>query len=79
MQTFYFPGWKIWIDGKQVSPEQLRDPEKIGRIIIDVPAGIHEVSLKFVDTPVRLIANSLSFISLLLLIIVYGRRKFKRS
>lgn len=79
IQTFYFPGWKIWLDGKQVNPEPLRDPEKIGRIIVDVPAGIHEVSLKFVDTPVRLIANTISVISLLSLIIVYGRRKFSRS
>ena len=79
VQTFYFPGWRIWLDGKEISPEPLRDPEKIGRIIIDVPSGIHEISLKFVDTPVRFMANAVSFISLLALIIVYGRRRFSCS
>ena len=76
IQTFYFPGWRIWLDGKETNIEPLRDPEKIGRIIIDAPAGVHQVTAKFTNTPIRTIGNTLSLISLIVLIIFWCKISF---
>lgn len=71
VQTFYFPGWKVWVDGKLVEIQPLRDPEVIGRIIFDVPAGSHQITAKFTDTPIRLLGNIFSLLSFGMLILVF--------
>lgn len=55
----YFPGWKLWINGKETKP--ILDS---GRIRLPLPAGSHKVLLKLTDTPIRTIANLVSLISL---------------
>lgn len=49
-----FPGWRAWIDGREVSLS--RDPHT-GYLAIRVPAGHHRVRAAFTDTPVRRRAN----------------------
>ena len=63
IQTYYFPGWKVWVDGKEVETKPLLDPLKIGRMLINVPVGIHQIELKFTDTPIRTFGNILTTIS----------------
>jgi hypothetical protein len=55
--TFYFPGWQASVDGTPVaiSPSY---PE--GLITFEVPAGEHDVLVRFTDTPVRTVANLVS-------------------
>jgi hypothetical protein len=48
--TFYWPGWTGFLDGKQAAL-QVTDPE--GFITVDVPAGVHTLTLKLQDTPAR--------------------------
>lgn len=50
LYLFYFPGWKAYVDEQEV-PIKIADPE--GFITMWVPAGDHEVSLRFEDTPPR--------------------------
>jgi len=48
--TFYFPGWRAYVDGEQV-PIEVAKPE--GFITLWVPEGQHEVLIRFEDTPAR--------------------------
>ena len=50
LYTFRFPGWRAYVDAKEVSIDVAR-PE--GFIVVPVPAGEHEVLVRFSDTPAR--------------------------
>lgn len=67
INTFYFPGWKAYIDGKSTNIAYSNDP--LARIHISVPAGKHKVDIRFKDTPIRIISNLISLISIILLLI----------
>ncbi len=47
---FDFPGWQAYVDG-QATPITIAKPE--GLVTLKVPAGNHEVLLRFEDTPPR--------------------------
>jgi len=50
LYTLLFPGWHAYVDGQEV-PIELGSPE--GFITFWVPAGRHEVLVRFEDTPPR--------------------------
>jgi hypothetical protein len=60
--TFYFPGWRAFLDGQAV-PIQATPP--LGLMAVDVPAGQHELDLRFGETPFRLAMDMLSATALL--------------
>lgn len=77
--TFYFPGWKVYVDGKE-SVIQFQDPAYRGVITYNVSQGKHVVDLKFENTKVRSLGNILSFLSFIILILIYffiRNRKYK--
>lgn len=76
IQTFYFPGWRVFVDGREVSIDPHRDP-LLGRMQIDLTAGTHQVEAVFTDTPIRSVGNTVSLISWILVIglVVYWRRR----
>lgn len=59
--TLYFPGWRARVDGKEA---EVAASEPEGLISLSLPAGEHRVELRFGETPLRLAADLLSFISL---------------
>jgi hypothetical protein len=59
LYTFYFPGWRAYVDGDEV-PIEVTEPE--GFVSIAVPAGEHEVLVRFGDTMVRTIAWLVSLV-----------------
>jgi hypothetical protein len=59
--SFYFPGWRVWVDGEEVELAP-SDPE--GLMTFDVPAGRHEVTVRFGRTALRVGADLLSLLSL---------------
>lgn len=61
--TFYFPGWRVWVDGKEVDI-QFQDPAFRGVITYNVDKGKHEVYLKFTNTKIRVLGNIISLFSL---------------
>lgn len=71
--TFYYPGWKVFVDDVEV-PIEFQDPNYRGVITYKVPAGTHQVSVIFTNTKVRLLGiittcvSSLIFILLLVLL-----------
>ncbi|MEO6509106.1 MAG: 6-pyruvoyl-tetrahydropterin synthase-related protein [Patescibacteria group bacterium] len=62
--TFYFPGWRVYIDKQPVEIEY-QDPNYRGVITYNVPSGKHSVELKFQDTKIRTLAKLLSFLTLI--------------
>jgi hypothetical protein len=64
--TYYFPGWRVYLDGEQLPEAALRPEGPYGLLTVDVPAGEHHVLLRWGDTPIRLTGKSLTLFSLAL-------------
>lgn len=69
----YFPDWRLTIDGK---PSEIKIDPKYGQIQLSLAPGIHSYQLQFVSTPIRIVANILTIIGLLIYIIkIYREAK----
>lgn len=75
--TLYFPGWKVFVDGKEV-PVEFQSQHNRGIMTFFVDEGKHDVEVKFEETKLRLLADVLSGASLLVLIIL-GIIRIKRN
>jgi hypothetical protein len=64
--TFYFPGWKAYVDGEEVEIS-VAGPE--GFITLPVPKGDHDVTVRFEDTPPRVVGWIVSAIGVLMLVV----------
>jgi hypothetical protein len=60
--TFYFPGWRAWVDGE---PADIAPDEPFGLIAALLPAGRHTLDLRFGSTPPRTTGTVVSAVSLL--------------
>lgn len=63
--TMYFPSWTATVDGVK-TPIQFQDANHRGLITFSVPKGIHTITVKFMDSPVRALSNALSLLTVLL-------------
>ncbi len=68
--SFYFPGWRAWIDGEAVD---ITPSEPSGLITFFVPAGRHALVVAFGETPLRWLTNAFSLLSLIVLAWVVWR------
>lgn len=75
LSQYYFPGWRIFIDGKEGNVEYRNN--SLGLMTIILGKGNHEVWAKLYDTPIRGIANAITsagfVISMVLFLISFGR------
>lgn len=62
INIFDFPGWKIYMDGKELT-HFIPDEEEWGRMYIVVPEGKHQIYTQIFNTPVRTWSNIISFVS----------------
>ncbi len=68
--TYWYPGWKAWVDGASVTTRY--DPDDPNALIlVDVPPGEHEVRIRFTNTPLRTAAALISIITLVILVILF--------
>jgi hypothetical protein len=67
LETLYFPGWKLFLDGIEQQVDPSLDP-LLGRPQLLVPPGPHILEYKLFNTPIRSISNFVSFVSWLILI-----------
>jgi len=58
--TYYFPGWRVYIDGERLPDDALRPETVYGLITVDVPPGEHQVLLRWGDTPLRATGKALT-------------------
>jgi hypothetical protein len=63
--TFYFPGWRAYVAGKQVP---IVPTEPYGLISFEVPAGESNLQVRFQDTTLRLAAKALSVLSAVIML-----------
>jgi hypothetical protein len=58
--TYYFPGWRVYLDGQRLPEAALRPETVYGLLTVDVPPGEHRVLLRWGDTPLRLAGKALT-------------------
>jgi len=62
VNTLYFPGWQATLDGQK---RELLIAQATGLMEVSVPKGTHQVQLELRETPLRLVADGMSLISIL--------------
>lgn len=65
INTLYFPGWAVSVDGRQT---KFNYSGEGGIMRVDIPAGYHLVEAKFTEPPMALVGDMISIGSLLFLI-----------
>jgi hypothetical protein len=81
--TYYFPGWRVYVDGERLPDAALRPETVYGLLTVDIPPGEHHVLLRWGDTPLRLTGKALTLgslaLALLLVLFPVVRRKRERQ
>jgi len=68
VNTIYYPGWEAFVNSQKAEIDYTNER---GVMELEVPKGENKVELKFSETPLRLFADLLGIISILLLVF-YG-------
>lgn len=77
LHQFHLPGWNATIDGQKTPTYPSGE---LGLVTVDVPAGAHEVTVRFGVTPARTAGGFISLLSLALwLALVWWRARDCRS
>ncbi len=63
--TYYFPGWRAYVDGQ---PREVQPVENLGYIGLDLDQGEHQVVLRLERTPLRALAEGVSLVAALVII-----------
>lgn len=69
--TLFFPGWQVFIDGKENKNIQFQDPAYRGLITFFVPKGNHTVDIRFTETKLRILADLISGAGILILVFYF--------
>lgn len=70
--TQYFPGWKVYSGNAQI-PIQFQDPNWRGQITYSLPPGDHSIVVKFTESPVRMIADFISLMTLAIILFTFKK------
>lgn len=68
--TYYYPGWRVYVDGERLHDSALQPETVYGLLTVDVPPGEHHVLLRWGDTPVRLVGKTLTLACLALALLL---------
>jgi len=66
--VFYYPGWQVYVDGRPVRTEPFTD---LGMVSAQVPAGEHELLLRFGDTLPRTVGRAVSALAVAVVVGAY--------
>ena len=72
-RTHFFPGWRVYAEGIE-QPIQFQDQNHRGQITFRLPAGTHQVEVRFTRTKVRQISEMISLGALVLLTLVFWQK-----
>jgi uncharacterized membrane protein len=65
--TYYFPGWRGYVDGREVETYPLGP---YGLIALRIPPGEHKVLIRFGDTPIRVLGTVVSLLGFVLVVVL---------
>ncbi len=78
---FYYPGWRAYIldklHGNAQRELEVQPHGSIGRVSVWVPPGEYYLLLRFEDTPARVVGQSLSVVSVLVVIATLGWQLYR--
>lgn len=60
--TLYFPGWNVYVNNKKTNIE-FQDSQNRGLMTFYVQQGLNKIEIKFEDTNIRKLSNSITVIS----------------
>ncbi|MCL4385606.1 MAG: glycosyltransferase family 39 protein [Cyanobacteria bacterium] len=69
--TLYFPGWEVLVDGKPTSVE-FQNPQSRGILTFSVSRGLHDITVVFKETKLRLVSDIISLVSILFIVVYSG-------
>ena len=69
LSQYYFPDWKIFVDGKEAIVEYKNN--SLGLMTFILGKGNHSISARLHDTPVRTLANLISLISFMVVAVMF--------
>lgn len=72
--TQYFPGWKVFVDGKSV-PIQFQNQNYRGEITFLAPEGLHNIIVSFGETKIRFLADMLSLFAFVAIFFLWFAKK----
>lgn len=75
INTIYFPGWDVRMDNKKMS---IVYSNSHGLMQIALPIGTHIIKATFRETPLRIIADLISFVTILL-VCMYALLQYRRQ
>lgn len=73
--VFDFPNWQVFVNEKSYPHTS---DKVVGRIMLNLDPGEYEVKGVFKNTPVRLLSNIVSIISLILLVLIVRNAQIKK-
>jgi hypothetical protein len=78
--TYYYPGWRVWVDGRRLPDSDLRPEGPYGLLTVDLPPGEHHVLLRWGDTPLRAAGKAITLgcLALGLLLLALPSRRHRR-
>lgn len=76
--TQYYPGWNVYVNGKKTEI-QFQDPNWRGLITFDIPRGSNEIAIRFEETKLRKLANTVSIGSVFVLFIIFAHSVILRN
>lgn len=76
--TLYFPGWKVYVDGRETNIE-FQDINYRGLITFWVNKGNHEVKIIFHETKLRIFSNYLSLLSIFIVILIAFKSRLPKK
>jgi hypothetical protein len=74
LALFDFPGWKVWVDDKEMI---INHDNELGLITFDVSSGKHLIKARLTDTPIRQAGNLLSLVGLFAIPLYLQKQKKK--
>lgn len=69
--TYYYPGWRVYLDGARMAQSSLRAAPPYGLLTVPIPPGEHHVLLRWGDTPVRIAGKALTMVSLVTCLVLW--------
>lgn len=81
LPLFDFPGMKVWVDGKETphgNSDCRGEPFCMGLINVKVAPGTQSLEVKLTNTPIRTVGNSLTILSLLIILGLLVNRRPKK-